>query len=99
MVAFQHFHEILEDQFDFHTYCLRKMTLCSYVGLLRLEDVLQSHVFYQRVSLSLLLACFIVQPLSYATHIAYDSVLVWRDVRLIVHFSVSGNMFVIIYFQ
>lgn len=43
---FQHFSEIIEDQFDFHTYCMRKMTLRSYVGLLRLEDVLRAHPFY-----------------------------------------------------
>jgi len=42
----RHFVEIIEDQFDFHTYCMRKMTLRSYVGLLRLEDVLRSHPFY-----------------------------------------------------
>ncbi|KAL0273209.1 UNVERIFIED_CONTAM: hypothetical protein PYX00_005941 [Menopon gallinae] len=42
----RHFSEIVEDQFDFHTYCMRKMTLRSYVGLLRLEDVLRSHPFY-----------------------------------------------------
>ena len=38
--------EIIEDQFDFHTYCMRKMTLRAYVGLLRLEDVLRSHPFF-----------------------------------------------------
>lgn len=42
----RHFSEIIEDQFDFHTYCMRKMTLRSYVGLLRLEDILRSHHFY-----------------------------------------------------
>ncbi|XP_063227902.1 N-alpha-acetyltransferase 15, NatA auxiliary subunit [Bacillus rossius redtenbacheri] len=42
----RHFSEIIEDQFDFHTYCMRKMTLRSYVGLLRLEDILRSHPFY-----------------------------------------------------
>ena len=42
----QHFTEIIEDQFDFHTYCMRKMTLRSYVGLLRLEDVLRGHKYY-----------------------------------------------------
>lgn len=42
----RHFAEITEDQFDFHTYCMRKMTLRSYVGLLKLEDVLKSHAFY-----------------------------------------------------
>ncbi|XP_037025681.1 N-alpha-acetyltransferase 16, NatA auxiliary subunit [Bradysia coprophila] len=42
----RHFSEIIEDQFDFHTYCMRKMTLRAYVGLLRLEDVLRQHPFY-----------------------------------------------------
>ncbi|KAK6742518.1 hypothetical protein RB195_010032 [Necator americanus] len=42
----QHFVGMIEDQFDFHTYCLRKTTLCSYIQLLRLEDVLRIHDFY-----------------------------------------------------
>lgn len=42
----QHFVEITDDQFDFHTYCMRKMTLRSYVALLKLEDVLRMHPFY-----------------------------------------------------
>ncbi|XP_076045316.1 N-alpha-acetyltransferase 15/16 isoform X2 [Oratosquilla oratoria] len=42
----RHFTEIIEDQFDFHTYCMRKMTLRSYVELLRLEDVLRNNRFY-----------------------------------------------------
>ena len=46
----QHFSEIIEDQFDFHTYCLRKMTLRSYVDLLRLEDILRSHKFYKKAA-------------------------------------------------
>ena len=46
----QHFTEIIEDQFDFHTYCMRKMTLRAYVDLLRLEDVLRSHRFYARAA-------------------------------------------------
>lgn len=44
--SLQHFTEIIEDQFDFHTYCMRKMTLRAYVSLLRLEDKLRSHNFY-----------------------------------------------------
>lgn len=40
------FSEVTEDQFDFHTYCMRKMTLRSYIRLLRMEDVLRSHKFY-----------------------------------------------------
>nr|XP_039262762.1 N-alpha-acetyltransferase 15, NatA auxiliary subunit-like [Styela clava] len=42
----RHFREILEDQFDFHQYCMRKMTLRSYVQMLRLEDQLRLHKFY-----------------------------------------------------
>ncbi|KNC98047.1 peptide alpha-N-acetyltransferase complex A subunit NAT1 [Spizellomyces punctatus DAOM BR117] len=42
----QHFVDIYDDQFDFHSYCLRKMTLRSYVELLRVEDKLRSHPFY-----------------------------------------------------
>uniref|UniRef100_A0A8C1BWF5 N-alpha-acetyltransferase 15, NatA auxiliary subunit b n=1 Tax=Cyprinus carpio carpio TaxID=630221 RepID=A0A8C1BWF5_CYPCA len=46
----RHFVEITDDQFDFHTYCMRKMTLRSYVDLLKLEDVLRMHPFYFRAS-------------------------------------------------
>lgn len=47
----RHFSEIIEDQFDFHTYCMRKMTLRAYVGLLRLEDVLRAHPFYFKAAM------------------------------------------------
>lgn len=46
----RHFSEIIEDQFDFHTYCMRKMTMRAYVGLLRLEDVLRRHPFYYKAA-------------------------------------------------
>ncbi|XP_019854443.1 PREDICTED: N-alpha-acetyltransferase 15, NatA auxiliary subunit [Amphimedon queenslandica] len=42
----KHFDDIIEDQFDFHTYCMRKMTLRPYVGVLRLEDRIRGHRFY-----------------------------------------------------
>ena len=35
-----HFTDMIEDQFDFHTYCLRKMTLRAYIELLRCEDTI-----------------------------------------------------------
>lgn len=44
----RNFSEIVEDQFDFHTYCMRKVTLCAYIKLLQLEDVLRSHPFYYK---------------------------------------------------
>ncbi|KAF9972234.1 hypothetical protein BGZ73_004674 [Actinomortierella ambigua] len=44
----KHFFDFTDDQFDFHTYCLRKVTLRSYVALLRLEDQLRTHPYYVR---------------------------------------------------
>lgn len=42
------FDDIIDDQFDFHTYCLRKITLRSYVALIRDEDIVQKHPYYVR---------------------------------------------------
>ena len=46
----KHFSDIVEDQFDFHTYCIRKMTLRAYVRMLRLEDRVWGHHFYVRAA-------------------------------------------------
>ncbi|KAF9922180.1 N-alpha-acetyltransferase 16, NatA auxiliary subunit [Linnemannia zychae] len=46
----KHFNDYTEDQFDFHTYCLRKMTLRAYISVVRLEDQLRSHPFYVRAT-------------------------------------------------
>ncbi|XP_069882782.1 N-alpha-acetyltransferase 16, NatA auxiliary subunit isoform X1 [Dipodomys merriami] len=48
----RHFFEITDDQFDFHTYCMRKMTLRAYVDLLRLEDTLRRHAVYFKAARS-----------------------------------------------
>ncbi|KAF9318792.1 N-alpha-acetyltransferase 15, NatA auxiliary subunit [Podila horticola] len=57
--ALKRFHQIqkmfgdfADDQFDFHAYCPRKMTLRSYVKLLKLEDQLYSHPYYLRAAQS-----------------------------------------------
>jgi len=42
----RHFAAFYEDQFDFHSYCIRKMTLCSYMKILRFEDTLRNHRYY-----------------------------------------------------
>ncbi|KAF2323305.1 hypothetical protein GH714_034540 [Hevea brasiliensis] len=34
----KHYADITEDQFDFHSYCLRKMTLRAYVAMLKFQD-------------------------------------------------------------
>ncbi|KAN0060410.1 hypothetical protein ACQY0O_007740 [Thecaphora frezii] len=47
----QTFQEIYDDQFDFHSYCLRKMTMRSYVATVRFEDQLRSHPAYFRSAL------------------------------------------------
>ena len=45
------FADITEDQFDFHQYCMRKMTLSKYVDMLRLEDRLRVHRFFRRAAI------------------------------------------------
>lgn len=42
----KHFDDINEDQFDFHAYCLRKVTLRSYVSVLRFEDRVYGEDYY-----------------------------------------------------
>ncbi|KAF6769044.1 hypothetical protein AHF37_11755 [Paragonimus kellicotti] len=42
----QHYRNILEDQLDFHSYCLRKGTLRAYIETVRLEDRLRDHPSY-----------------------------------------------------
>mmetsp|Transcript_9838 Transcript_9838/g.22539 ORF Transcript_9838/g.22539 Transcript_9838/m.22539 type:complete len:828 (+) Transcript_9838:720-3203(+) len=42
------FEDMIDDQFDFHNYCLRKMTLRSYSSCLQMTATLQHHVHYQR---------------------------------------------------
>jgi len=48
--TFRHFNDIAEDQFDFHNYCLRKTTLKTYVGMLRMQEQLFSHKYYRRAA-------------------------------------------------
>lgn len=43
----KHYDDMEEDQFDFHQYCVRKMTLRSYVDMLRAEDTLFSRDAYR----------------------------------------------------
>lgn len=44
------FQEFWDDQLDFHSYCMRKMTLRAYVDLVRFEDRLRSHPVYVRAA-------------------------------------------------
>ena len=42
----KHFHDFQEDQFDFHSYCLRKVTLRAYVSVLRFEDEVYGQEYF-----------------------------------------------------
>jgi len=46
----KHFEDFHEDQFDFHSYCLRKNTLRSYVEVLKFEDNLWGQNFYTQAA-------------------------------------------------
>lgn len=50
MAVSKHFFDIKEDQFDFHHYCIRKMTLRAYIEMLRMEDSLYSAVPYVKAA-------------------------------------------------
>uniref|UniRef100_A0A7S2ZBR2 Uncharacterized protein n=1 Tax=Rhodosorus marinus TaxID=101924 RepID=A0A7S2ZBR2_9RHOD len=46
----RHFEDMIEDQFDFHSYCLRKETMRSYVNLLLMEDEIRSSKYFTRAA-------------------------------------------------
>ncbi|XP_057454244.1 N-terminal acetyltransferase A complex auxiliary subunit NAA15 [Lotus japonicus] len=46
----KHYADINEDQFDFHSYCLRKMTLRTYVEMLKFQDQLHSHSYFHKAA-------------------------------------------------
>ncbi|KAL3633012.1 N-alpha-acetyltransferase 16, NatA auxiliary subunit [Castilleja foliolosa] len=46
----KHYSDITEDQFDFHSYCLRKMTLQTYVEMLKFQDRLHSHSYFRKAA-------------------------------------------------
>jgi tetratricopeptide (TPR) repeat protein len=46
----KHFQDMSEDEFDFNSYCLRKMTIRSFIEFMRLQDRITGHRFYRRVA-------------------------------------------------
>ncbi|ONK76623.1 uncharacterized protein A4U43_C03F30260 [Asparagus officinalis] len=46
----KHYADMNEDQFDFHSYCLRKMTLRAYVSMLKFQDRLHSHPYFHKAA-------------------------------------------------
>ena len=55
LAVVRHFGDFAEDQFDFHSYCVRKLTLRAYVAMLRMQDVLRSNAFFAKAGCAL---CF-----------------------------------------
>lgn len=48
----KHFDDFCDDQLDFHSYCLRKLTLRAYVDTLRTQDSWKKHQFFERAATS-----------------------------------------------
>ncbi|GJM93902.1 hypothetical protein PR202_ga10496 [Eleusine coracana subsp. coracana] len=46
----KHYADMSEDQFDFHSYCLRKMTLRAYVSMLKFQDRLHAHEYFHKAA-------------------------------------------------
>jgi len=51
---FRHMNDMVDDQFDFHQYCLRRMTLRAYVAMLRNTDRIWDNKFYRRAAYDLI---------------------------------------------
>jgi hypothetical protein len=47
----KHFEDFYEDQFDFHSYCLRKVTLRAYLAMLRWENEIKGHRFFLQAAI------------------------------------------------
>ncbi|KAF1331348.1 N-terminal acetyltransferase a complex subunit nat1-like protein, partial [Globisporangium splendens] len=46
----KHINDFVDDQFDFHTYCIRKMTLRAYIQMLRMCDEIYSQKFFVKAA-------------------------------------------------
>jgi tetratricopeptide (TPR) repeat protein len=54
-----HIEEMIEDQYDFHQYSLRKLVLRSYIEMLRFVDRIRSIHFYERAAKGLV-RCYMI---------------------------------------
>lgn len=55
----KHYADITEDQFDFHSYCLRKMTLRTYVDMLKFQDRLHAHSYFRKAADGAIRYCYV----------------------------------------
>jgi N-alpha-acetyltransferase 15/16, NatA auxiliary subunit len=59
-----------EDQFDFHSFSLRKGQIRAYIDMIRWEDRLREHPFYSRAAISAVRAYIMLHD---KPHLAHDS--------------------------
>ncbi|KAI9766056.1 MAG: hypothetical protein M1840_006763 [Geoglossum simile] len=59
-----------EDQFDFHSFSLRKGQIRAYIDMVRWEDQLRGHPFYSRAAISAVRAYIMLHD---KPHLAHDS--------------------------
>ena len=72
----KHYADITEDQFDFHSYCLRKMTLRAYVDMLRFQDRLHSEPYFKKAAIGAIRWNLFVGPILFS----FSSVcIVWSN--------------------
>jgi len=45
-----HYLDMADDEFDFNSYCVRKMTIRAYLDFLKLHDRLTGHRYYRRIA-------------------------------------------------
>lgn len=50
----KHFMDYVEDMFDFHAFCLKKVTLRVYDDIIKMLDAAYSHKFFQRAAIGVL---------------------------------------------
>lgn len=48
----KHYDDFVDDQYDFHSYCVRKSTLRAYLDMMRLEDRITGHRHYARAAVT-----------------------------------------------
>ncbi|MCJ1478984.1 hypothetical protein MMC13_007668 [Lambiella insularis] len=57
-----------EDQFDFHSFSLRKGQIRAYVDMIRWEDHLRDHPFYSRAAIAAIKAYILLHDYPYLAH-------------------------------
>lgn len=82
-----HYVEFVDDQFDFHRYCVLKSVLTSYTDMLRWADKVRGHRFYFRAVKILVKVCFLFS-FSPSSFLSLFTIGLFVHVLWVSHFSV-----------